>query len=82
MKQYGSHDPETRVVVDDTTIYEVDMECYYCLTDRERELYYDGIEGCRAAPGTDAIVEKGLLYRAALLVSQTALILFFAAQPL
>jgi hypothetical protein len=44
MKQYGSHDPETRVVVDDTTIYEVDMECYYCLTDRERELYYDGIE--------------------------------------
>ncbi len=54
MKQYGKRDPETRVVVDDTTIYEVDMECYYCLTDRERELYYDGLEpwaGEQAAEG-------------------------------
>ena len=50
MKQYGKRDPETRVVVDDTTIYEVDMDCYYCLTDRERELYYGGLEPGVAGP--------------------------------
>lgn len=44
MRQNEKNDPDTKVVVDDTTIYEVDMECYYCLTDRERELYFDGFE--------------------------------------
>lgn len=54
MEQYGKRDPKTRVVVDDTTIYEVDMECYYCLTDRERKLYYGGLE-----PGvTDGIPDQ------------------------
>lgn len=53
MKQYESPDPQTRVVVDDTTIYEVDMECYYCLTDRERELYYGGLEPGMAEKATE-----------------------------
>lgn len=44
MRQSEKNDPGTKVVVDDTTIYEVDMECYRCLTDRERELYFDGLE--------------------------------------
>lgn len=44
MHQNEKNDPGTKVVVDETTIYEVDMECYYCLTDRERELYFDGLE--------------------------------------
>lgn len=30
----------TRLIVDDTTIYEVDMDCYSCLTEEERERYY------------------------------------------
>lgn len=44
MQQYEKGDTDTKVVVDETTIYEVDMECYSCLTDREKELYFDGLE--------------------------------------
>lgn len=31
---------KTRLIVDDTTIYEVDMDCYNCLPEEEREQYY------------------------------------------
>lgn len=44
MQQDGENFPETRVVVDATTIYEVDLECYRCLSDKERALYFDEIE--------------------------------------
>ncbi len=30
----------TKVVVDDTTIYEVDMNCYHCLSEQERHKYF------------------------------------------
>ena len=31
---------KTRLIVDDTTIYEVDMECYSCMPEEERKQYY------------------------------------------
>lgn len=31
---------KSRVIVDDTTIYEVDMECFHCLSEDERWQYY------------------------------------------
>ena len=31
------------------------MECYYCLTDRERELYYDGLEPWAAKEAADPV---------------------------
>lgn len=30
----------TKVVVDDTTIYEVDLNCYHCLSEQERHKYF------------------------------------------
>ena len=38
------YDSATRLVVDDTTIYEVDMECYQCLSERT---YPDGQDAAR-----------------------------------
>ena len=31
---------DTRIVVDDTTIYEVDLNCYHCLSEQERQKYF------------------------------------------
>ena len=31
---------DTKVVVDDTTIYEVDLTCYRCLSEQERQKYF------------------------------------------
>lgn len=31
---------DTKVVVDDTTIYEIDLTCYHCLTEQERQIYF------------------------------------------
>ena len=30
----------TKVVVDDTTIYEVDLNCFHCLSEQERQKYF------------------------------------------
>lgn len=30
----------TRVVVDDTTIYEIDLSCYRCLSEEDRRRYF------------------------------------------
>ncbi|MCH5264723.1 MAG: hypothetical protein J1F02_02410 [Lachnospiraceae bacterium] len=35
-----TYDSATRLVVEDTTIYEVDMECYQCLSEQEKEEYF------------------------------------------
>lgn len=43
-EQYGS---KTRLVIDDTTIYEVDMECYQCLSERDKEKYFGTEENIR-----------------------------------
>lgn len=43
MQNDNGCDPDTRVVVDDTTIYEIDMVCYRCLSDKEKKLYHDDI---------------------------------------
>lgn len=32
---------KTKLIVDDTTIYEIDMECFSCLSNEERSRYYD-----------------------------------------
>lgn len=50
MRQYEKNNPDTKVIVDDTTIYEVDMECYSCLTDREKELYFGMTEDKKEEP--------------------------------
>lgn len=31
---------DTKVIIDDTTIYEVDMNCYHCLSEQERRKYF------------------------------------------
>lgn len=31
---------DTKVVVDDTTIYEIDLNCYDCLSEQERQEYF------------------------------------------
>ena len=31
---------KTKLIVDDTSIYEVDMECFSCLSEQERKRYY------------------------------------------
>lgn len=31
---------DTKVVVDDTTIYEIDLNCYHCLSEQERQAYF------------------------------------------
>lgn len=31
---------DTKVVVDDTTIYEIDLNCYDCLSEQERRKYF------------------------------------------
>lgn len=31
---------DTKVVVDDTTIYEIDLNCYHCLSEQERRKYF------------------------------------------
>ena len=31
---------DTKVVVDDTTIYEIDLNCYHCLSEQERQKYF------------------------------------------
>lgn len=31
---------QTRLVIDDTTIYEIDMECYQCLSEQDKEKYF------------------------------------------
>lgn len=30
----------TRVIVDDTTIYEIDLSCYHCLPESEKQKYF------------------------------------------
>ncbi|MCH5252853.1 MAG: hypothetical protein J1F22_07750 [Lachnospiraceae bacterium] len=40
MEEKERRDSSTRLVVDETTIYEVDMDCYRCLSEREREEYF------------------------------------------
>ncbi len=35
-------DDRTVVIVDDTTIYEIDMDCYECLTKEEKEKWFSG----------------------------------------
>ena len=32
---------KTKLIVDDTTIYEIDIECFSCLSNEERSRYYD-----------------------------------------
>lgn len=32
---------KSKLIVDDTTIYEVDLDCFYCLPEEERWRYYD-----------------------------------------
>lgn len=31
---------DTKVVIDDTTIYEIDLNCYHCLSEQERRKYF------------------------------------------
>lgn len=31
---------DTKVVVDDTTIYEVDLNCYQCLSEQEKQKFF------------------------------------------
>lgn len=31
---------KSKLIVDDSTIYEVDLECFQCLTEEERWRYY------------------------------------------
>lgn len=31
---------DTKVIIDDTTIYEVDLNCYHCLSEQERKKYF------------------------------------------
>lgn len=31
---------DTKVIIDDTTIYEVDLNCYHCLSEQERRKYF------------------------------------------
>ncbi len=31
---------DTRIVVDDTTIYEVDLNCYHCLSEQEKKKFF------------------------------------------
>lgn len=44
MREFVRSDPDTRVVVDDTTIYEIDLTCYRCLSEREQGEYFDAEE--------------------------------------
>ena len=39
----GHYDPDTRIVTDDTTIYEIDPECYQCLSEAEKKKYFGDI---------------------------------------
>lgn len=34
---------KTKLIVDDTTIYEVDLECFECLSEEERWRYYGNV---------------------------------------
>ena len=36
----GFMEEDTRIVVDDKTIYEVDLNCYHCLSEQERQKYF------------------------------------------
>lgn len=40
MRDREWYDSDTRLVIDDTTIYEIDMNCYQCLSEREKEKYF------------------------------------------
>ena len=31
----------TRVIVDETTIYEIDIACYRCLSERQKQRYFN-----------------------------------------
>ncbi len=35
---------DTRVIVDDTTIYEIDLSCYHCLSEWEKQQYFKSEE--------------------------------------
>ena len=39
----GHYDLDTQIVVDDTTIYEIDSECYRCLSEDDRKKYFGEI---------------------------------------
>lgn len=52
MRNSEQYDSNTRLVIDDTTIYEIDMECYQCLSERDKEKYFgteDKVRGKEAA---------------------------------
>lgn len=34
----------TRVIVDDTTIYEIDLSCYHCLSESQKQKYFKSEE--------------------------------------
>lgn len=41
MKEYSDKgDKDAGLVVDETTIYEIDLECYECLTETEKKKYF------------------------------------------
>lgn len=31
---------DTKVIIDETTIYEVDLNCYHCLSEQDRRKYF------------------------------------------
>ena len=39
----GYYDPDTQIVTDDTTIYEIAPECYQCLSEAEKKKYFGDI---------------------------------------
>lgn len=42
MEKEEQCDSNTRLVIDDTTIYEIDIECYQCLSEEDKEKYFGG----------------------------------------
>lgn len=40
MEKEEQCDSNTRLVIDDTTIYEIDIECYQCLSEEDKEKYF------------------------------------------
>ncbi len=45
MEEKEPRDFSAGLVVDETTIYEIDMDCYRCLPEREREKYFGNRSG-------------------------------------
>lgn len=53
---------DTKVVVDDTTIYEIDLNCYDCLSEQERRTYFPYAAWMQGVENPDRYSERNPAY--------------------